>query len=210
MFGPIGFAEIAFILILALLIFGPRRLPEMARTLGKGIGEFRRMSDDVRRTINAEIALDDDEQRPSIARRPESPAAPITEGHKIEAPRDSRSRRDQDTGPPPGRTVLGSAAGAAAAETGTEETGASESPIDGEPETGGGEAGLELGAEEQPLIRPAQGAVPSLRGGRRRAGSRGGSSAEAAEGEPSATESSAAESAGGSSASAANEAADEV
>jgi TatA/E family protein of Tat protein translocase len=72
MFGSLGFPEILLILVVALLVFGPKRLPEVGRTIGKGLGEFRRASADLKRTVNAELALDDDE-RPRTARRPETP-----------------------------------------------------------------------------------------------------------------------------------------
>lgn len=59
MFGSLGFTEIAFILVLALLLFGPKRLPEIGRTIGKGMAEFRRASNDLRRTLEQEVALDE-------------------------------------------------------------------------------------------------------------------------------------------------------
>lgn len=73
MFGPLGVPEILFILVLALLIFGPRRLPEVGRTLGKAMGEFRRATTELKRSINTEIALEDEDERPSYTRtaRPE-------------------------------------------------------------------------------------------------------------------------------------------
>lgn len=59
MFGPLGLPELIFILVLALLIFGPKRLPEIGRTLGKGMSEFRKASNDLKRTINSELALEE-------------------------------------------------------------------------------------------------------------------------------------------------------
>lgn len=70
MLGPLGVPELLFILVLALLIFGPRRLPEVGRTVGKALGEFRRASNDLRRTLNTEIALDELDDRPAHERRP--------------------------------------------------------------------------------------------------------------------------------------------
>lgn len=69
MFGSIGLPEVLMILVIALLIFGPKRLPEIGRTIGKGLAEFRRASSDLKRTVNAELAVDDDEAAP-MARRP--------------------------------------------------------------------------------------------------------------------------------------------
>lgn len=55
MFGSLGLPELIFIFVLALLIFGPKRLPEIGRTLGKGLGEFRRATNDLKRSIDTEI-----------------------------------------------------------------------------------------------------------------------------------------------------------
>lgn len=57
MFG-IGMPELILILALALILLGPRRLPEIARALGKGLGEFRRATDDLKeefRRVEQEI-----------------------------------------------------------------------------------------------------------------------------------------------------------
>src|SRR5262245_40599890 len=61
MIGSLGITEILFILVLALLVFGPKRLPEIGRTIGKGLAEFRRASNDLKRTINTELALEEDD-----------------------------------------------------------------------------------------------------------------------------------------------------
>lgn len=53
MFG-IGTSEVLIILVVALLVIGPSKLPELARTLGKGLAEFRRVSSDVKNTIELE------------------------------------------------------------------------------------------------------------------------------------------------------------
>lgn len=66
MFGPIGMQEMLFIMAAALLIFGPRKLPELGRTLGRGMAEFRRATSDLKRSIDIEI---DDEKRPPPPRR---------------------------------------------------------------------------------------------------------------------------------------------
>jgi TatA/E family protein of Tat protein translocase len=58
-FGSIGLPELIMILAVALLLFGPRKLPEIGRTIGKALGEFRRASNDLKRTIEEEVATDD-------------------------------------------------------------------------------------------------------------------------------------------------------
>ncbi len=55
MFGSLGFQEIVVILGIALLIFGPRKLPEIGKTLGRSLGEFRRATSDLKRSIEEEV-----------------------------------------------------------------------------------------------------------------------------------------------------------
>lgn len=54
--GPLGWQETVFIFILALVIFGPRKLPELGKTLGKAMTEFRRASSELKSTWNREMA----------------------------------------------------------------------------------------------------------------------------------------------------------
>jgi sec-independent protein translocase protein TatA len=49
MFGSLGFTELFFIFVLALIIFGPRKLPELGKTLGNALGQFKRASEDFKR-----------------------------------------------------------------------------------------------------------------------------------------------------------------
>ena len=74
MFG-IGSGELLLILVAALLVLGPKKLPEVARTLGKAMGELRRVSTEFQRTLNTEIAVDDD-NREREARKPKFAAEP--------------------------------------------------------------------------------------------------------------------------------------
>ena len=55
MLGSLGIPELLFIFGLALLVFGPKRLPEVGRALGRGMAELRKASNDLKRTINAEM-----------------------------------------------------------------------------------------------------------------------------------------------------------
>jgi sec-independent protein translocase protein TatB len=68
MFG-IGFPELIVILIVALIVVGPTKLPELAKTLGKAFSEFRRVADDVKTTIEEEVLKDKEEQKTEEAAR---------------------------------------------------------------------------------------------------------------------------------------------
>jgi TatA/E family protein of Tat protein translocase len=60
----LGSTELVFILVMALVFFGPRKLPQISRSLGKNIAEFRRASEDFKRTWDREVSL---EEPPSSA-----------------------------------------------------------------------------------------------------------------------------------------------
>jgi TatA/E family protein of Tat protein translocase len=55
MFGTLGGQEIIFILVLALIVFGPRKLPEIGKSIGRMMAEFRKASNDFRRTLEDEV-----------------------------------------------------------------------------------------------------------------------------------------------------------
>jgi len=66
----VGMPELLVILVVALLVLGPKRLPEIARSLGKGMAEFRRASTEFQRTLSATL------EEPPPAAPPRAPAAP--------------------------------------------------------------------------------------------------------------------------------------
>ncbi len=53
--GPLGIQEIVLIFVIALIVFGPKKLPELGRSVGKALGELRRASNDIKRSIEKEI-----------------------------------------------------------------------------------------------------------------------------------------------------------
>src|SRR5207248_3829155 len=59
MFGSLGIPELILIFIVALLVFGPKRLPEIGRTLGKAMGEFKKATDDFKNTIEREVQVEE-------------------------------------------------------------------------------------------------------------------------------------------------------
>ena len=67
MFG-IGSTEILVILVVALLVLGPRKLPQIARTVGRAMGEFRRVSTEFQRTLNTEIAFEEEAEKKKARR----------------------------------------------------------------------------------------------------------------------------------------------
>ena len=78
MLGSLGLPEILFILVLALLVFGPKRLPKVGRTLGRALGEFRRATSDLKRTIDREI-ISADLEEPKRERPPVTAVQPASE-----------------------------------------------------------------------------------------------------------------------------------
>ena len=72
MFG-IGMQEIVLICVIALIVVGPKKMPELARALGKGYGEFRRAFDEMKR--NVETDFQTDEIRRSLLDLPPRPTA---------------------------------------------------------------------------------------------------------------------------------------
>jgi len=107
MFGSIGMPELIIILVIALIIFGPRKLPELGRSLGRSIGEFKKASNELRSTLEEEIRLEEQrDQRAAIraeqdsavaaaAPPPSAPPPPVTPA----PPADDTVTRTTGTGP---------------------------------------------------------------------------------------------------------------
>lgn len=94
MFGPLGLPEILFILVLALLIFGPRKLPEIGRTLGKAMGEFRRATSELKKTLDVEMAAEEYRTPPTKPGGVSDKPVPLGTAPSESQPREEGSNRD--------------------------------------------------------------------------------------------------------------------
>ncbi len=80
--GPIGMPELVIIFVIALIIFGPRKLPELGKSLGRSINEFKRASNELKSTLEEEIRLE--EQRTAIdAAKASQPAATVSQADAV-------------------------------------------------------------------------------------------------------------------------------
>ena len=76
MFGSIGMPELIIIFVIALIIFGPRKLPELGRSLGKSLAEFKRASNELKSTLEEEIRMEEQQQQRVEAAKPVTPVVP--------------------------------------------------------------------------------------------------------------------------------------
>ena len=74
----IGSTELLVIMVVALIVLGPKNLPKIAQTLGKAMGEFRRYSTEFQRTLNTEIAFEEHKEDKAKTEKEQSEAAQST------------------------------------------------------------------------------------------------------------------------------------
>lgn len=79
MFGSIGMPELIIIFVIALIIFGPRKLPELGRSLGKSLAEFKRASNELKSTLEEEIRIEEQQQRPEAPKAVVPPPAAVAQ-----------------------------------------------------------------------------------------------------------------------------------
>lgn len=103
MFG-IGFPELLLIMALALIVLGPKRLPDIARALGRGLAEFKRATDDLKQTFDAESRSQE------LRRPPGSPGKLTPPGAMQDSSPAETSATDADS--PPGSNIDPPAKGA--------------------------------------------------------------------------------------------------
>jgi TatA/E family protein of Tat protein translocase len=74
MFGSIGMPELIIILVIALIIFGPRKLPELGKSLGRSLNEFKKASQDLQNTLEQEIKIEEEKEKEAkVAPKPAEP-----------------------------------------------------------------------------------------------------------------------------------------
>jgi sec-independent protein translocase protein TatB len=93
----IGPLELVAVLVVALVVFGPERLPEMARKAGRMLNELRRMASDVKAEFSESLNLDDEDEDDEVGDEPDQPDL---DGDEDEAPVFD-DEIDDDTEPPP-------------------------------------------------------------------------------------------------------------
>lgn len=102
MFG-LGMPEILLILAIALIVIGPQKLPELAKTLGRAMGEFKRSAQDFKRSIDIETTIKDPVPAPSEKVKEIIKEANSEEKIKTETPKDkaSEAKAATETGDAP-------------------------------------------------------------------------------------------------------------
>ena len=106
MFG-LGTPELVIILVIALVIFGPRKLPELGRSLGRSIGEFKKASNELRNTLEEEIRVEEKRDQAAKIRTEQDeaiaaavpPSASATTGPVASPAADETVSRTTGTGP---------------------------------------------------------------------------------------------------------------
>jgi sec-independent protein translocase protein TatA len=90
MFGSIGMPELIIILVIALIIFGPRKLPELGKSLGRSLNEFKKASTDLQNTLEQEIKIEEQKESAAKAKQEEKTASAAFDA----------DRNDDDQAPP--------------------------------------------------------------------------------------------------------------
>ena len=90
MFGSIGMPELIIIFVIALIIFGPRKLPELGKSLGRSLSEFKRASNELRSTLEEEIKIEDSQDN-------ESTQSKSTDESAIKPPSGSQTQQSESS-----------------------------------------------------------------------------------------------------------------
>jgi len=121
MFG-IGFQEMLIILVVVLIFFGPKRLPDLAKSLGKGIAEFKKASEEVRKGIEDAVK---EESPPEGRNAPDVPPVYANAPGTAPSPQDAArepAANEPHAAPPEGRASKDATPGDTEASNSTEAT----------------------------------------------------------------------------------------
>src|SRR5881275_1975699 len=95
MFGSLGMPELIVIFVIALIIFGPRKLPELGKSLGKSIAEFKRASNELKSTLEEEMRIEEQKAKQEAAAKA-AQAPPVSVAPVSDAPRGFDSAHQAD------------------------------------------------------------------------------------------------------------------
>jgi sec-independent protein translocase protein TatA len=99
MFGSIGMPELIIILVIALIIFGPRKLPELGKSLGRSLNEFKKASTDLQNTLEQEIKIEEQKETAKKNKDEEKTASSAFDTDQSKFDRDKKDD-DQNAAPP--------------------------------------------------------------------------------------------------------------
>ena len=83
MFGSVGVPELIIIFTIALIIFGPRKLPELGKSLGKSLAEFKRALNELKNTLDEEIRLEEQRSAEPARVKPIEPVEPAVDADTV-------------------------------------------------------------------------------------------------------------------------------
>jgi len=99
MFGSIGMPELIIIMVIALIIFGPRKLPELGKSLGRSLNEFKKASTDLQNTLEQEIKIEEQKEQVKKNKDEEKTASSAFDTDHSKFDTDKKDD-DQNTAPP--------------------------------------------------------------------------------------------------------------
>ena len=146
MIGPLGMQEMLIILVVALIVFGPRKLPQIGKTLGKSIAEFRRTSTELRSTLEREVQMEEFRTARSEVSELKKDVTDLGRGldpDRGSGPPDAKQQEEES--PPTGDSEAGSPPAASAVD---EAVGPAADATDGGDRAGGNEAASDDGTKE--------------------------------------------------------------
>ncbi len=90
MFGTLGMPELIVIFVIALIVFGPRKLPELGRSLGRGIAEFKKATNELHGSLEEDVRLENQRSVPEASQAAAQTTATTTAPRVEDAPPSSK------------------------------------------------------------------------------------------------------------------------